>query len=181
MTELVAESGVSRATTYRIVAALIGHGFLARSADGLLSAGPRLAPRGAALRAQPLLVELRDATGESAQLFVRRGQRRMCLAAVESMYELRTSVPVGSLLPLGRGSGGKALRGASTESGYFVSMAERAPGVASVSAPVMVGGTVVAAISVSGPIERMGMDAVRRMGETVVRAAAKLSTWWTTV
>jgi len=60
-------------------------------------------------------------------------------------------------------------------------MAERAPGVASVSAPVMVGGTVVAAISVSGPIERMGMDAVRRMGETVVRAAAKLSTWWTTV
>ena len=41
--------------------------------------------------------------------------------------------------------------------GWAQSAAEREPGVASVSAPVRDGrGTVIAAVSVSGPIDRMG-------------------------
>src|SRR5207245_11481912 len=47
------------------------------------------------------------ATGESAQLFVRDADRRLCVDAVESDSELRTIVEIGSELPLTAGSAGK--------------------------------------------------------------------------
>jgi DNA-binding IclR family transcriptional regulator len=48
--------------------------------------------------------------------------------------------------------------------------------VASVSAPVRDhDGTVVAAISVSGPIDRLGRNPGRRLASAVVAAAAELS------
>jgi DNA-binding IclR family transcriptional regulator len=43
--------------------------------------------------------------------------------------------------------------------------------VASVSAPVRVDGSVVAAVSVSGPVERTTRSPGRRYGPAVVRAA----------
>jgi DNA-binding IclR family transcriptional regulator len=55
-------------------------------------------------------------------------------------------------------------------------VAEREAGVASVSAPVADRtGTVVAAISVSGPIERLGRQPGRRLARAVVAAAETLS------
>jgi DNA-binding IclR family transcriptional regulator len=52
------------------------------------------------------------------------------------------------------------------------SVAEREAGVASVSAPVLgAGGAVVAAVGVSGPIERTTRAPGRRYGAAVVRAA----------
>jgi DNA-binding IclR family transcriptional regulator len=60
--------------------------------------------------------------------------------------------------------------------GWAQSVAEREPGVASVSAPVRDHeGRVVAAISVSGPIDRLGKRPRRRLGDAVVAAAARLS------
>ena len=53
---------------------------------------------------------------------------------------------------------------AGAQAGWAQSVAEREPGVASVSAPVRDGrGQVIAAVSVSGPIDRMG-QARRAMG-----------------
>ena len=74
-------------------------------------AGPgRPAPRLELVEAaRPVLARLRDETGESAQLFVRDGDRRVCVAAAERASGLRDTVPVGSVLPLDRGSGGKVL------------------------------------------------------------------------
>jgi DNA-binding IclR family transcriptional regulator len=55
-------------------------------------------------------------------------------------------------------------------------VAEREAGVASVSAPVLgPGGEVVAAISVSGPIERLGRSPGRLHAAAVVAAAHELS------
>jgi DNA-binding IclR family transcriptional regulator len=49
---------------------------------------------------------------------------------------------------------------------------EREPGVASVSAPVRaVDGTVLAAVSVSGPVERLSRRPGERFGAAVVAAA----------
>ena len=60
--------------------------------------------------------------------------------------------------------------------GWAQSVGEREPGVASVSAPVRgATGRVVAAVSVSGPIERLGRQPGRAHGTAVVAAANRLS------
>jgi DNA-binding IclR family transcriptional regulator len=126
--------------------------------------------------ARPALEALRDATGESVQLYVRRGAQRLCVASLDSPHELRTSVPVGALLPLDRGSAGAVLRGLPDvlRRGWAESVAERAPGVASVSAPVRAGGAVVAAVCLSGPIERTSTSPGARFAGAVVDAARRI-------
>ncbi|MEI2697023.1 MAG: hypothetical protein V9E94_01305 [Microthrixaceae bacterium] len=61
--------------------------------------------------ARPAMEELREATGESVQLYVRDGDERVCVAAIESSHGLRTIVAVGAVLPMDRGSAGRALSG----------------------------------------------------------------------
>ena len=48
-------------------------------------------------------------TGESAQLYVREGDPRVCVAVHDRPSGLRDSVPLGAVMPLERGSGGKVL------------------------------------------------------------------------
>ncbi len=184
LNELVSATGLSRATAHRLAVALEAHGLLRRDADGGFLLGWRCvalghaATRGQALveAATPILRELRDRTGESAQLYVRHGDHRICVASLESPHGLRTIVTVGAELPLDRGSGGRAL---TADGGgrrpYIESVAEREAGVASVSAPVHgVGGEIVAAIGVSGPVERTSRQPGRRYGDAVVEAAHNL-------
>jgi DNA-binding IclR family transcriptional regulator len=71
------------------------------------------------------------------------------------------------------GSAGKVLRGdaAARRRGWAESVEEREKGVASVSAPVHLGGKVIAAVSVSGPIERTSRRPGRRYAGAVIEAA----------
>lgn len=60
--------------------------------------------------------------------------------------------------------------------GWAQSVAEREAGVASVSAPIRDRtGRVIAAISISGPIERLGRRPGERHAMAVVRAGQRLS------
>jgi DNA-binding IclR family transcriptional regulator len=60
--------------------------------------------------------------------------------------------------------------------GWVESVGERQPGVASVSAPVVdPSGRVVAAVSVSGPLDRTTRSPGRRYGGAVVEAAGRIS------
>jgi DNA-binding IclR family transcriptional regulator len=156
-----------------------------RDADGRFGLGHRLAALARAARgsvplaeaAAPALAELRRTTGESVQLYVRDGDRRVCVAALESPHGLRTIVAVGASLPLEKGSAGRVLRedAAALARGFAESVGEREPGVASVSAPVRdADGRIVAAVSVSGPIERTSRAPGRRYAKEVVRAARKI-------
>ncbi|MCU1448808.1 MAG: IclR family transcriptional regulator, partial [Acidimicrobiales bacterium] len=156
LAELVEATGLARATAHRLASALAVHGFVSRAGDGRFQLGPRLSAAGLPVLARPALEALRDATGESVQLYVRRGAQRLCVEALESPHGLRTIVPVGALLPLRAGSAGKVLGGdaAALKRGWAESVEERQKGVASVSAPVYEDGRVVAAVSVSGPVER---------------------------
>ena len=61
--------------------------------------------------AAPVLAALRDQTGESAQLYVRSGDTRVCVVSLESPHSLRTIVAVGAALPMDRGSAAKVLAG----------------------------------------------------------------------
>ena len=103
--------------------------------------------------------------------------RRLCVSALKSPHGLRTIVPVGSMLPLDRGSAGRVLRGdaEALERGWAESVEERQRGVASVSAPIYEGGRMVAAVSVSGPIERTTREPGRRYAAQVVAAASEIA------
>jgi len=150
---------------------------VARTADGRFALGPRLMGFNLPSLGRPALERLRDRTGESVQLYVRRGDRRLCVASLESPHGLRTIVAVGALLPLDVGSAGKILRGdpQSIRRGWAQSVEEREPGVASVSAPVRdSGGEVVAAVSVSGPVGRTTTSPGRKYAAAVVSAAREV-------
>jgi DNA-binding IclR family transcriptional regulator len=171
---LVSATGLARPTAYRLAVALEAHGMVRRDEQGRFCLGPRLTGPSLASLARPAMERLRDETGESVQLYVRRGDRRHCVASLESPHGLRTIVAVGASLPLDVGSAGKVLRGDPEVSrrGWAQSVEEREPGVASVSAPVHdARGEVVAAVSVSGPIGRTTRSPGRRYAIAVVAAA----------
>jgi DNA-binding IclR family transcriptional regulator len=169
---------VSRATAHRLAVALEAHGLVRRDDDGRFCLGLRLIGLGQAAAeavpvwaaARPALSWLHAQTGESVQLFVRDGDARVCVESIESAKELRTIVPVGARLPLEAGSAG-----AGASRGWVQSVGEREDGVASVSAPVHdSGGRLVAAVSVSGPIQRTTRKPGERYGRSVEEAADRI-------
>lgn len=191
---VVGGTGFSRATAYRLLSALETHRMVVRE-DGRYSLGLRfvgwgtraLGGRDLVAAARPILERLRNATGESTQLYVREGDRRVCVAAVERASGLRDTVPVGAVMPLDRGSAGrvilawsKAQREAELRErledvrsrGWTESVAEREEGVASVSAPVFdTTGELITVVSVSGPIARLGDRPGQRLARPVLEAA----------
>jgi DNA-binding IclR family transcriptional regulator len=184
LADLQARTGLPRATAHRLAAALEQHGFLRRDERGryelglgLVSLGQLAAERFPLVEvARPVLEELRSSTGESVQLFVREGAQRRCVVSLESPHGLRWIVPQGSLLPLEVGSAGRVLTGEPARHGWVQSVGEREAGVASVSAPVVAAdGSTIAAVSVSGPIERLSRQPGKRFGVPVVAAALAIS------
>jgi DNA-binding IclR family transcriptional regulator len=110
LAELVARTGLPRATVHRLAVGLEHHGLARRDAAGRFGLGPRMAPPDPLpAAAAPALRRLRDDTGESAQLYVRRGDVRVCVAAAERPAGLRDTVPVGSILAMTAGSAAKVL------------------------------------------------------------------------
>jgi DNA-binding IclR family transcriptional regulator len=172
--ELAPAAGLPRATAHRLAVALEAHGFVDRDREGRFVLGPRVVGSDLATAAAPAVAKLRDRTGESAQLYVRRGNERVCVLASESPHSLRTIVPVGSVLPLARGSAGHVLDEAPPKSKWVASVEEREPGVASVSAGVWQHGELVAAVSISGPVYRLGRTPGRKHGKDVVAAAREI-------
>ena len=195
LAELVTRTGLPRATAHRLAVALEVHRLVARDPEGRFLLGPRIAltdPLASA--AHPIMEALRDETGESAALYIRTGpDARRCVAAADRASGLRDTVPVGAVLPMTAGSAAHVFLAATGEPlpagaafsqaqvdevqelGYGASVAEREPGLASVSAPVRdAAGTVIAAISVSGPVERLTRDPGRRFGPALVAAANRL-------
>ena len=198
--ELVEATGLPRATAHRLAVALEAHRMLVRDPSGRWLPGPRLgelarsAPDPLLAAAGPVLARLRDRSGESAQLYRRDGDERVCVAAAERTSGLRTTVAVGARLTMGAGSAAQVLATWSDDElppgarfgpralaevrrrGWAYWVGEREAGVASVSAPVFDhAGDVVAAISVSGPVERLTRRPGPRFAPLVTAAGGALS------
>jgi DNA-binding IclR family transcriptional regulator len=173
LADLVTATGLSRATAHRLATALEVHGLVQRDDDGRFALGERMAARSLVVAALPVLEALRDRTGESVQLYVPRGVVRVCVVSLESPHGLRTIVPIGAALPMDRGSAAKIFRRGARD--VAESVEEREKGVASVSAAVHdAGGSHIAAVSVSGPVERTTRSPERRYGKAVLAAAQQL-------
>jgi DNA-binding IclR family transcriptional regulator len=204
LAELCERTGMPRATAHRLAAGLEVHRLLARDSEGRWRLGPALSELAAHVN-DPLIAagaavlpRLREITGESVQLYRREGTSRICVAALEPTAGLRDTVPVGAHMPMTAGSGAKVLLAYSDTAtqqavlpaatfteralaevrkrGWAQSAAEREPGVASVSAPVRdAKGAVIAAISVSGPIDRIGRRPGERWATDLLAAAEALT------
>jgi IclR family transcriptional regulator, KDG regulon repressor len=154
--------------------------------------------------AAEILGDLEKQSGETAALFVLEGFERVCIATVESKLHPRDVVAVGARRPAHLGASGKTLLAFQGEkiqppaqpppasrtkvarwrselkrvrtAGYAESHGERVPGLSSVAAPVFDGtGTVVAALTLSGPTVRFGKERVKRHVALVKAGARRLS------
>jgi DNA-binding IclR family transcriptional regulator len=205
LAQLVAATGLSRPTVHRLALALVHHRLVGRDIQGRFILGGRLVELASAAgedrliaSAGPVLLQLRDATGESAQVFRRQGEWRVCVASAERPVGLRDTIPVGTQLSMKAGSAAQVLlawedherlleglHGARftptvlagvRRRGWGQSLGEREQGVASVSAPVRgPSGRVIAAVSISGPMERLTRQPGRMHAEVVCSAANQLT------
>ena len=205
LSDLVAATGIARPTAHRLAVALEHHRLVSRDYSGHFVLGNRSSELAQAAGedrllavASSALTALRDATSESAQLYRRLGDQRICVATEERLSGLRDSVPIGTVLTMQAGSAAQVLlaweepeklrRGlvnakftaaslsAVRRRGWAQSVGEREAGVASVSAPVRgPNNKVIAAVSISGPVERLGRQPGRLHAAAVMATAARLT------
>lgn len=144
--------------------------------------------------AEPVLAELRSFTGVSARLYRRLGSARVCVAAAEAACGEAAPVPLGVALALRSGPTAQVLLAwnradrdgrqlpdrirpsvlaAVRRRGWAQSIRDGGAPIASLSAPVRgPAEEVVAALTVTGPVDRLSDDPGRRLGATLIDAAS---------
>ena len=191
--EVSTRSGVNKATILRLSVSLEKFGHITRDAEGLFHLGPSLWRLGSVFRqnlrmgpiVRPVLANLVDATGESASFYVQRGNSGVCLYRVNSQRLARDHVEEGEIIPLGMGSSGQVLDAFSIcqgnhvntirKNGYYLSLGERDPDVAGLSAPVIgIDDELLGAVSLSGLCHRFNEETVESYRDAVFDAARKI-------
>lgn len=118
VSEIAQRLGIHRGRIHRFLTAAKKKGFVSQNPrTRRYSLGFRVLELSHALarqfdvvsQAQPFLVELRNATRETAGLAVRVADHRIHLTQVESEHEIRQTFPIGKPLPLRAGAAGKLL------------------------------------------------------------------------
>lgn len=194
LAELAQRTGFYKSTLLRIAFSLEEFGFLRRKGDGRFMPGPTLLRLGELYRGsfnledfvRPILQNLMNSTGESASLYVRQGNSRICLYRVDSRHSIRDHIHEGDELPLDRGAAGHVLRifagqiagnDESAQKNLMISsFGERDSESAALAAPVFeVQQKLVGAISLSGPLTRFNPAKVKEMKGTLLTAARDLT------
>lgn len=115
--EIRETTGMPTTTCVRLLRNLVRDGLLTQDARGRYRIGLAVLRWAAVARqglgivelASPLLEKLRDATGETAGLFVRHETFRVCIALAETRRAIGRRLYVGHILPAHAGSPGKVL------------------------------------------------------------------------
>ncbi|MBW7474893.1 IclR family transcriptional regulator [Paenibacillus oenotherae] len=216
MTEIAEKVGLHKSTVHRMLATLEDKGFVLRDSAsdryrlGLrvweLSANMWGADDPAVISLQEM-EQLRDQLGETISLYIRDGNERIRIQAVQSNQAVRRVAPIGARLPLYVGASSKILIAfeeqeqreellgdhtwpASIDKGQFreqmeeigrlgfaTSIEEREQGAAAVSAPIFNrAGRLIAALSVSGPANRLTLDKMREQAPAIMEAARHIGT-----
>ncbi|KMK67649.1 IclR family transcriptional regulator [Puniceibacterium sp. IMCC21224] len=194
LAELARRTELDKATALRIARTLANRHFLVQNVDSTWRLGPALIRLGTFYQsnfnirdvAMPQLALLARTTGESAALYVRENDHRVCLFRHDSEQSIRHHVRVGSLLPLDQGGPGRIILAFSGEpgepyddirrKGYYNTFGERDPQVASVALPLFEnGGALFGALALTGPPNRFTLDAVGAHLKALRAAGAQLT------
>jgi len=190
LAELARQTGMYKSTLLRLLASLERSTMVVHRYDHKYALGPFAFRLGRAFEAthnlesyiRPLMQALADAGTESPSFHVWQGDdTRLCLLRVDSQHSTLDRVRSGDLLPIDRGAPGKVLRafrnaphGINDVPLIHTSFGERDPACASMALPVFsAGGTLVGALSLSGPRERFSAEALEKMSGPLREAAAK--------
>ncbi|MGH6760949.1 MAG: IclR family transcriptional regulator [Phyllobacterium sp.] len=192
--ELARRTKLDKSTVLRIARSLAKSSMLVRNDDASWRLGPKLVRLGGLYQStfktsrvvEPLLAEISMASGESAALYVRDGDRRVCLHRHDSSQSIRHSARIGDTMPLDLGAPGRvilAFSGASgpvydeiRQRGYHVTLGERDPQVASIAVPVFRDGyNLFGTMGLTGPPTRFTDEAIAKNLEILMAAASRLS------
>lgn len=211
--EIQRRVGLSRPTLYRLLQTLAATGLIKaegdpqrfRLAHGVMElAHVWLAGLNKVDVARPILESLREKTGETAALFVLRGDKRICVLELESHHALTIARGVGDTGDATLGASGKAIMAFLDEGrraaildqvpkarrvelskalevvrarGYATSRGEVFVGAVAVAAPIFNHNSEVSGcIGVFGPTARINDDDLVSFGTFTTEAAAALST-----
>ena len=200
-------------TTARLMAELEETGLLERAdGRGRYVVGPRLRSLARAALHDPMLAEqaqsvldgLRDRSGETVSLHVRREGWRVCIAHAESHHSVRRVVPIGATVPLHVGATGamlladlprneldaylttagmddgerealEARLAAARRDGWSCTVDVVEPGLSGVAASIAGRSGVIASMSISGPTTRLTAALMHELAPHVLAAAAEIS------
>jgi DNA-binding IclR family transcriptional regulator len=118
LTELRQKTGLNKSTAYQLLAGLRARGFVEQNSETRhYRLGPTVLEIAASFldesdlitRAQPMLNQIRDRTGETATLHLLVGDQRVTVAKAESLQTLRRAAALGEVGPLLRGAAGKSI------------------------------------------------------------------------
>ena len=181
LTELSLATGFYKSTILRLMASLEVFGFVVRNERGMYRIGPacaRLAPlAGEGLRLEgvvrPVLIALRDISGETASFYIRDGDERVCLYRENGRHEVRHHLEQGARLPLDRGAAARVLCGGVSRE-VQVSKGEREHSLAAAAIGIFrPDGELLGALAVSGPRERL-TDSLEHHRRVLIEKAAEL-------
>jgi DNA-binding IclR family transcriptional regulator len=219
VTEIAAETRLSKGTAFRLLASLSYKQFVVREQAGSRYVlGPGLLPLIGrtqatfgwigALAREPLR-ELWTRTGETVLVHVRIGTQRVCVEELASEHPIRYVASLGAAEPIHVGSAGKMLLAcmpeaefeallpklrlerltersitdrdelrrqvaAARERGWAESEGERIAGAGSLSVALRLAGGTCAALSVLGPVDRVGPAQRRQFLPIAQRVAAAI-------
>jgi DNA-binding IclR family transcriptional regulator len=192
--ELARRVELDKATVLRIARSLAKSSMLVRNEDASWRLGPKLVRLGAIYQStfqpaaivEPLLATLSERTGESAALYAREGDTRVCLFRHDSSQSIRHSARVGDTFPLDQGAPGRVILVFAGEfdplaeeiraRGWHCTRGERDPQVASLAAPVFRDGRdLFGSLALTGPPGRFTDEAVASHLPILLEGAAKLS------
>jgi DNA-binding IclR family transcriptional regulator len=195
--------GLDPAHVRRILQKLMAEGWVSQSGDAaryrfgtrmLALSGRILGNLDISRAAQPVMRELRDASGETVHLGLLREGVIVCVARELSTHSVvAVATAVGDAWPLSGSAMGDAVRSAlisarhdvsgddtdamlARDRGYSIDLGRHKSGIVGVAAPVRNHlGSADGAIAVSGPENRMGAARIEEIGQLAARAAAEVS------
>ena len=174
--DIARELGMTIPTAHRLAGALMAHQLLQRDLAGHFHLGQRFTASRLRIVGRSVLEDLTSVVGETSQLWVARGDLRVCTVSVVASRELRVELDEGSRIPLrDGGSAVPVLAGDIPATGWVESVSQRTPGACSVSAPVYHDGMVAAALCVVAPVSRVSTSPGQMFGSQAVAAAEEIS------